>query len=496
MKEPPVASKSETPGDDAGGRPSGSCGRAVDGRFGDAARRNIVCSTYAKVIFEGPSQARIISLNDNNDVKCLSRRQSSKCDQVDDRPEADSSVQSEDGLTYDPEYGFETGTMGPDSVSDPPEPEIEVPGGATVPATVTGPYHLPGEGRRGKNCGSEIHKVCDDCVDQKREPSDWWTISRCEQRDCPECGPTWWAVRQAKVIRGRLQDGAEHYRTRIHDVILSPPPYHPLVVGLRDCDPGDAKSQHCLLRRLLYEVCKIGWIDGGCAVFHPYRSQHAGGIPCESPFCREQHYYFWGPHFHVFGLSDFVARGDYVHWKTGVLMEGGGWVLIRMDSFQPEVLDYYKYALDHCGLLRDEDGDDHPLTHAYTWFGSMSPRVFDQGAMERAARDVAECCPYCGGTRVHVLMDPAILDLQVRVMTRLGLGDRPPPPAICPDCGCGDCRLIREAGPCDHVFKPDPYSPRITRVGGCTGTIDPPLMGESMVIIRCMSGYSDYLEPM
>lgn len=50
---PPVASKSET-GDDAGGRPCGSSRHAVDRRFGDAARRNVVCSTYAKVI----SQAR------------------------------------------------------------------------------------------------------------------------------------------------------------------------------------------------------------------------------------------------------------------------------------------------------------------------------------------------------------------------------------------------------------------------------------------------------
>lgn len=402
------------------------------------------------------------------------------------------------GLTHDPKYGFETGTMGPDlpadssgDMSDRMDLPVRSPDcddvPRTVPSSVVGPYHLPGEGRRGKNCGSEIHKVCDDCAGQKREPSDWWTISRCEQRDCPECGPTWWAVRRGKVIRGRIRDGAEHYNTRIHHVILSPPQDHPLVVALRDFDV-DVKSKHCLLRRLLYEVCKVAWIDGGCAVFHPYRSQHAGGIPCESPFCREQHYYFWGPHFHVFGLSDYVARGDYVHWKTG-------WVLIRKDSFQPEVLDYYKYALDHCGLLRDEDGDDHPLTHAYTWFGSMSPRVFDQGTMERAARDVAERCPYCGGTRVHVVMDLAALDLLDKVMTRCGLGDRPPPPAICPDCGCGDCRLIRQAGPCDHVFKPDPYSPRITRVGDCTGTCTP-LMGESIMIIRCMSGYADYLEPM
>lgn len=337
-------------------------------------------------------------------------------------------------------------------------------------------YTLPGEGFAGPRCGEAFEKKCGTCG------KTWEGLSTCNQRDCPYCGPHphdygRWATIRGKAIRGRILDGMAFYDTRAHHVILSPPQDTKI----------RSKADH---KRLLADARKVlrdyGHVSGEALIVHPYRSKHVDGTCCERFRCQEKHVWVPGLHLHCFCLGDWVARGDYVKWKTN-------WILIRKDTFQPRVLDYYAYALSHCGILQDDADDDHPLTHTVVWSGSLSYNKMPRGELEHAAgiRD-PDFCPWCGSLDVRTV-PKAAEKRDERYLSKLG--DRPPPPAICPDCGCGDCRLIRQAGPCDHVFKPDPYSPRITRVGDCTGTIDP-LMGESMMIIRCMSGYADYLEPM
>jgi hypothetical protein len=329
-----------------------------------------------------------------------------------------------------------------------------------------GNFTLPGNGKPGVNCGTVFTKGCRTCG--KR----WESVSRCEQRECPECGRTYYARRRGSAIRGRVLDGVDLYGSRAHSIILSPPPDHPLVVALRDTR-FDRKANYRSLRTLAKDVSRMANIDGECLVFHPYRSKHADGSSCESPFCREPHYWVWGAHFHAFAVSEFVSPGDYVYHKSD------GWLLKRSNSFDPHVLEYYSYAIHHAGILIDDYGDKHPLTHVATWNGSLSYRKMPLGHQERTAKLTTECCPWCGSDDVHGIAGERVID---RSTSYRHTADKPPP--VCPDCGCSVCSLIREAEPCNHVHIPDDETRVVERRGGCKGTVKP-LIGESMMVIRC-----------
>lgn len=340
-------------------------------------------------------------------------------------------------------------------------------------------YTLPGEGFAGINCGKVYEKGCETCG------KTWEGESVCNQRDCPHCGPYphdygRWATIRGKAIRGRICDGMAFYKTRAHHIILSPPQDRTI----------ESKADHKKFLADARIVMRLANISGGVEIVHPYRARHADGSICERFRCQEKHHWEPGLHLHCPSLADWVSPGDYVYWMSEVIL-GEPWVLVRMDTFQAEVLDYYAYALSHCGILLDDDAAKHPLTHAAVWWGSLSYNKMPAGDLELAARTHdRDYCPFCGSLDVF-RKPPSSDELDDRYLNHLG--NKPPP--VCPDCGCGDCRLIREAGPCDHVFLPDPYSPRVVRVGGCTGTCTP-LIGESDMIIRCMSGYHDCLEPM
>jgi len=342
-------------------------------------------------------------------------------------------------------------------------------------------YTLPGEGFPGRNCGKTYKKGCKTCA------KEWEGESVCNQRDCPICGPDEhdygrWATIRGKAIRGRILDAMVFYDVRAHHVILSPP--QDIVI--------ESKADH---KRFLAEarvIMRLAHIFGGVEIVHPWRSRHLDGTMCERPHCLQKHVWTPGVHLHNFCVADWISPGDYVYGGCGGRC-AEGWILKRMDTFQPELLDYYAYALSHCGILMDDQTARHPLTHAAVWWGDLSYNKMPAGDLEHAARfrDI-DFCPFCGSLEVFI-RPPADEDQDARWLSKLG--DKPPPVAICPDCGCGDCRLIRQAGPCDHVFIPDPYSRRVERDERCSGTCTP-LIGESDMIFRCMSGYHDYLEPM
>lgn len=227
---------------------------------------------------------------------------------------------------------------------------------------------LPGTGQPGSDCGDPVPWFCND------EHKVFFVEHECGERQCPHCSHIW--VRDhARIMKGRLWDGREHYKSkegktyRIHHCIVS---YR---VGVPDC-----RQSYGELRQNAQMVAKSAGIEGGGMVFHPWRES------------RDGIYDVVGPHFHVFGLSLWVKPGDEIEPYTDDI------IFKRVRDFDARQLEPFEYVLSHCGIPEG--------CHAIVWFGNLAYNKMEKGPQEKRAKEITGSvpdCPYCGGNNTTYL---------------------------------------------------------------------------------------------
>ena len=222
-------------------------------------------------------------------------------------------------------------------------------------------FSLPGTGDPGAECGDDVSYWCNCC---KR----WFEQQHsCGERQCPHCSHIW--VRDhARIMRGRLWDGRDHYNTgekayRVHHCIIS------FRAGI-----PENRSQYQDLRSYAYGLARGAGIEGGCVVFHPWRENRDGEFDVV------------GPHFHIFGLGHRISPDWEVEPYTDDI------IFKRVRNFDARQRDPFEYVLSHCGI--PEKG------HAIVWFGNLAYNKMEKGPQELRALEKAEpepeTCPYCG----------------------------------------------------------------------------------------------------
>lgn len=164
-------------------------------------------------------------------------------------------------------------------------------------------------------------------------------------------------------------DRTRRRKARIHHAIVS-----------YDIEIPDSRKAYKELCRDAYGLAKQAGISGGCIVFHPWRESRDTAA-----------YDVVGPHFHIFGL------GDWIKPSTEVVPYGTNIVFKRVKHFDARQIDPWEYVLTHCGIMEG--------THAVVWFGCLAYNKMPRGDLESAAYEKSTrtpLCPYCGSESSHV----------------------------------------------------------------------------------------------
>ncbi len=105
----------------------------------------------------------------------------------------------------------------------------------------------------------------------------------CNKSSCPVCFIRGWSSREARVIVGRLDEGARRGLGKPEHIITSIPP-----------------EEYGLKEKAMREKCRVAALDrgvvGACMIFHGYRPD------------RENKILVWSPHYHLLG---FVGNGGF-----------------------------------------------------------------------------------------------------------------------------------------------------------------------------------------
>lgn len=329
---------------------------------------------------------------------------------------------------------------------------------------------LPGMGNVGERCGEWYpSEFCDACG----EPH--FGVSRCNRRECPNCGNTSWRRRRAEKITRRL--GAARHAAigglskRAVHAVMSPPPGK--IRTLTDVSQGF---------RYAYQLAREKGVRGGVAVFHGFRVKpevldtfrelaDAGMLERGIwKWVREHDHDFrdltyWSPHWHIIGICrDFESNEP---------DEQGGWVAQRVRTLKPfklydlggyqDMVGVSVYLLSHATFESDTS------KHCIRWFGDLATTKFraedelSEGSLsvvERKAREAAKVgseqgenpledddpkeCENCGATSRSSIWEAGAALLDQRWCERIGreqqhrlqvaykwaVGDLKPPPGM------------------------------------------------------------------
>lgn len=290
-----------------------------------------------------------------------------------------------------------------------------------VPITVLSDALLPGKGQRGKNCGiiSRI-AVCDNCG--TKIP----LRASCYQPLCPSCWHKW-RYRRAKGYLTKLEGfrryvyvnrGRNWKFAKFHHVVVSPPPNLEYALLAEAKTPVKVRFFNKLVREAKNIAERVGFLNGGLMIFHPYR------LKWSCPECGEwfkpdelkEHlskvhlkdeeeikeiirkirvqdddpvnegrrwreilkkkswgdYVYFSPHFHVFGVTNSI---DGLVCKK--VYERTGWVVHRVTKPNSNISlrnleDLARsllYCLSHAGILIDDRGK---IVRTIRWFGEIA----------------------------------------------------------------------------------------------------------------------------
>jgi len=291
-------------------------------------------------------------------------------------------------------------------------------------------WDLPGHGLSYGDCGSILHKGCNN-IDGHSHRKTFVRVFKknCRRKQCPVCFQGWAAsegeralIRLAaasvgfdvvaacilnvkkvfsvspravfhKALVSDLEDLIHQSRKKVVHYVLSPP----------DGTIKDSAESFVRGRALAYKIAKKSGIRGGSVIVHPYRLKCVkcgSAIPDFDKVCPKcggsAFSWFFSFHFHVvgFGWLEDIAEGYARH----------GWV-VRNLGVRKSVFWTVQYLLSHAGVSN--------RFHTVTWFGSMAYNVMRAVPVLGI---VQELCPYC----VRVL----------RPMLWIGGLDRPPPLAV------------------------------------------------------------------
>lgn len=255
----------------------------------------------------------------------------------------------------------------------------------------------------------------------------------CQRVECPECYLSWCRKAGHRISERMRGVRSAYWHTRrseykkvrsMRHFVFSPPP------GL--LEPGISLDDAFSCWR---SFCNVwGVLEGGCAIFHPYRlrddvridlvaymSLRGSSVDDRDSYADGglwrlahldvlglgdmSHYVEWGPHFHVLGFG-------YVAVKSSVLYERSGWVYhnlgarsstIRVCPETGVIVDEVditaRYQLSHAGVERGPSGK---YRNAYRWFGVCSvkncrlERTPVGTTVVRLNVDSMLICPVCG----------------------------------------------------------------------------------------------------
>ena len=120
-------------------------------------------------------------------------------------------------------------------------------------------FRIPGLGNAGPNCGADrVDAFSSDGASARYSPL------RCKRIECPTCWPDW-AKRMVFDLAVKIEGYARSTGTRPYSVLMSVPP-----AEVVDEEWDWERVNTSLFRRGYRRLSKVG-IDGGNAVFHPYR---------------------------------------------------------------------------------------------------------------------------------------------------------------------------------------------------------------------------------
>jgi len=214
-------------------------------------------------------------------------------------------------------------------------------------------WNVAGRGEPGTNCGKIQRYKCPEC-------DRIITVEHaCMLRSCPNCaGP--WASREASITKSRMERGKVTFQTRLHHVILS-------FEGENEHEWDRAQLQD--FRKKCYKILRKSGIEGGGMVLHPFREDHD-----RMAFSTR------GLHVHCFVVGQWLAQGDIIHRRTGIIFKRIG---------ELKFYKQYKYVFEHCGIS--------PGVHSITWFGNMSYRNFPKAENEKRGHGGGRGvdCPNC-----------------------------------------------------------------------------------------------------
>jgi len=244
-----------------------------------------------------------------------------------------------------------------------------------------GDFQLVGHGQQtnGK-CGSfttyngcvrgELHNLVTlDGVNYKNKAYVRKIFHSCDKPSCPICYKYGWAVREARKIEARLNEGARHFGAVEHIVASVP---------VRDY----GLSYEEMRIRAVKALSERG-VVGGVVIFHGFRYNM-------------RHYWYWSPHFHCLGFiiggyarcrgcrSQLCSKCDGFEGRTRRMFLKDGFI-VKVLGERKTVGGTAWYQLNHAsikvGVRR---------FHVATWFGNCSYRKLKVTAEMRK-----QVCPIC-----------------------------------------------------------------------------------------------------
>ena len=177
----------------------------------------------------------------------------------------------------------------------------------------------------------------------------------CYRARCKTCYLKWIA-RQANNGKERIETYSQknNGKKSIHLMFMPPPSQHYVPVKI--------------LRQRLSHILKLGKIEGGALVFHPFR------------FDDHVRRWYWAPHFHFIGFGN----------EQDIQNSFGryGWY-VKNKGERESVFQTFCYVLSHCGINKKYK--------AVTWFGELS---YSSLQVDKEPR--ITCCPVCGGDFIEI----------------------------------------------------------------------------------------------